>query len=99
MAEVDVLGIRTSDPLLELLVVTFNAPTQLGVVDQPLEADVFRKCREPIFDRLLLALRPSDQQPFFRPAIAELVARERRKPRGECFRRAFTPGDRTPGAC
>src|SRR5215813_12856493 len=54
------------DLLLELLVIALDAPAQLGVVDQPTEADVVWKRREPVLGRLLLALRPFDQQPFFR---------------------------------
>src|SRR3954447_22338960 len=40
--------------LLELLVVAFDAPPELGKFDQALEADVLRQRREPVFGGLLL---------------------------------------------
>src|ERR1035441_10110506 len=49
------------DLLLEFLIVALDAPAQLGDVDQLAEGDVFRKGREPVFGRLVLALRPLDQ--------------------------------------
>src|SRR5207244_6104962 len=54
------------DLLLEFLIVALDAPAQLGEVDQTMEGNVLRKRREPVFGRLLLALGPLDQQPFFR---------------------------------
>src|SRR3954464_3007924 len=42
------------DLLLEFLIVAFDPPSQLGNVDELTERDVFRKRRQPIFDRLLL---------------------------------------------
>jgi hypothetical protein len=59
--------------LLKLLIVALDAPAQFGDVDQPAERDVFRKGREPVFGRLVLALGPLDQQPLFRSALGELV--------------------------
>src|SRR5665647_1036763 len=61
------------DLLLELLIVTVDPPAKLGEVDQTAECDVFGKCREPVFGRLVLALRPLDQQPLFRSAGGEIV--------------------------
>ena len=58
------------DLLLELLIVALDAPAQLGEIDQAVEGDVLRKRREPVFGRLVLALRPLDQQPFFRPRFS-----------------------------
>src|SRR6266853_3324854 len=54
------------DLLLELLVVAFDAPAQLGEIDQTLKGDVLRQGREPIAGRLVLAFRPLDQQPLVR---------------------------------
>ena len=39
--------------LLELLVVAFDAPPELGEFDQAREADVLRQGREPVFGGLL----------------------------------------------
>ena len=61
------------DLLLEFLIVAFDAPAQLGDVDQTMEGDAFGKGREPIFGRLFLFLGPLDQQPFFRSALGEIV--------------------------
>src|SRR5437879_13464481 len=58
------------DLLLEFLIVALDAPAQLGAVDQTMEGNVLRKRREPGLGRLLLALGPLDQQPFFRAALA-----------------------------
>jgi hypothetical protein len=46
--------------LLEFLIIAFDAPTQLGDVDQTMEGDAFGKGREPIFGRLFLCLGPLD---------------------------------------
>src|SRR3954453_461574 len=61
--------------LLELLVVAFDAPPELGKFDQALEADVLRQRREPVFGGLLLSFRPLDQEPvlwarFAQPVVA-----------------------------
>src|SRR6516164_541911 len=52
------------DLLLEFLIVTFDPPAQLGNIDEPTKRDVSRKRRQPIFDRLLFAVGPFDQQPL-----------------------------------
>ena len=39
--------------LLELLIITLDAPAQLGGVDELGEVDILGKGREPIFDRFL----------------------------------------------
>src|SRR6266851_742703 len=46
------------DLLLELLIIAFDAPAQLGGVDQIAECDAARQGRKPILGRLLLALGP-----------------------------------------
>src|SRR3954453_15634989 len=43
--------------LLELLVVAFDAPPELGKFDHPLEADLLWQRREPVLGGLPLALR------------------------------------------
>src|SRR5437870_12365622 len=57
------------DLLLEFLIVAFDPPSQLGNVDKLTERDVFWKRRQPIFDRLLLAIGPFNQQPLCRPTV------------------------------
>src|SRR5258707_12890818 len=80
---------------LELLMVALDTPAQLGDVDEPAEGDVFRKGREPVFGRLILARGPLDQQPLFRSALGELVITMRdpnahaSKARGQPLGRAF----------
>src|ERR1700757_1698653 len=70
-----------------------------------METDVAWKSREPVLGRLLFALRPFDQQPFFWRTISGLIVAmgganaDAGKARGKRFRRAFTPGDCTPVAC
>ena len=61
------------DLLLEFLIVAFDAPSQLGNVDELTERDVFRNRRQPIFDRLFLAIGPFNQQPLLRPTVGEPV--------------------------
>src|SRR5450759_154209 len=93
-----------SDLLLELLIVALDAPAQLGGVDQPAEGDLFRKGREPVFGRLILALAPCDQQPLFRSGLSEIVIAmcdpnaHASKTRGQPLGRAFPPFDRAPCA-
>src|SRR6202041_1951577 len=92
------------DFLLELLIVALNSPAQLGEVDQRPEGDVLGKGRKPVFDRLVLALGPLDQQPLFRSAGSELVVTMRDagadagKTRGQPLGAALAPRDRTPGS-
>jgi hypothetical protein len=47
--------------LLEFLIVALNAPAQLGIIDEPSEADGLGQSREPIFGRLGFPLGPLDQ--------------------------------------
>src|SRR6186713_1868037 len=50
--------------LLELLVVPFDPPAQLGGADQVDQGGRRRQGRQPVLARLLLSFRPLDQQPF-----------------------------------
>src|SRR4030088_983661 len=84
------------DFLLELLIIALDAPAQLGGIDQIAECDAARQSREPILGRLLLALGPLDQQPFFGRFAGPFMARcnvnsHTRKPRGQPFIAAFPP--------
>ena len=92
------------DLLLELLIVAFDPPSQLGNVDEvPPERNVFRKRRQPIFDRLVVAIGPFNQQPLLRPTVGEPVIPMRDtnahtgKSRGQLLPRAFPPCDCAPG--
>jgi hypothetical protein len=90
------------DLLLEFLIVALDPPPQLGNVDEVTEHDVFRKSRQPIFDRLLLIVGPFDQQPLLRPAVGKPVIPMRDtnahtgKSRGQLLRGAFSPCDLAP---
>src|SRR5713226_2498606 len=92
------------DLLLEFLIVALDAPAQLGNIDQLAERNVFRKVRQPIFGRLLLAFGPLDQQPLFRSALAALEVTPRNanthtsKARGQALGGALAPFDRAPSA-
>src|SRR5580704_15727286 len=88
--------------LLELLIVALDPPTQIGNVDQSVEADAFGEGREPISGRLAFALGPLDEQPLFGMRLWGLVTmpdahpharKARREPRG----RTFPPLDGPPG--
>src|SRR3954467_12291319 len=88
--------------LLELLVVAFDAPPELGEFDQALEADLLRQGREPVFGGLLLSLGPLDQKPFLRAQLAQpVIAMSGSHPhsckaRGEPIGCALAPGDLGP---
>src|SRR5690349_23198644 len=64
--------------LLEILVITLNSPPQLGHVDQIDQGGRGRQGREPILARLLVTLRPLDQQPLLRMRLAPPVVTVRR---------------------
>src|SRR3954468_13128152 len=91
--------------LLEVLVIALNSPPQLGHVDQIDEGGRGRQGREPILARLLVTVRPLDQQPLLRMRLAPpIVAMGRAHPhRGEAPAQhttlaALTPAHRLPGA-
>jgi len=56
--------VTEADLLLEFLVVPFDAPSELGLVDKVGQHCVRWQGREPVFDRFALALWPFDQEPF-----------------------------------
>src|SRR3954469_22294337 len=86
--------------LLELLVVAFDAPPELGKFDQAREADVLRQGREPVFGGLPLAFRPLDQEPLLGTGLAPMIVAVRRpdpqagKARGQRLDGALPPRDR-----
>src|SRR5215207_5111709 len=88
--------------LLELLVVAFDAPPELGEFNHAREANVLRQGREPVFGGLLLAVRPLDQEPFLRAHLAQpVVAMSGSHPhpckaRGEPIGCALAPGNLGP---
>src|SRR6266404_765221 len=89
------------DLLLEFLIIALDTPAQLGGIDQIAERDVFRKCLEPVFGWLILALGPLDQQPVLCRLLGTFVAgcnahTHTCKPRGQPFVGAFPPADRAP---
>src|SRR5271167_231354 len=89
------------DLLLELLIIALDAPAQLGGVDQIAEWDAARQGREPVLGRLVLALGPLDQQPFFGRLAGPFMARcnvntHTRKPGGQPFIAALPPLDGAP---
>src|SRR6266849_6563578 len=91
------------DLLLELLIIALDAPAQLGSVDQIAECDAARQGREPIFGRLLLALGPLDQQPFFGRFAGPFTARcnvntQPRKSGGQPLIAALPPLDCVPSS-
>src|SRR5215210_8381661 len=59
--------------LLELLIVAFDAPPELGQLDQALKANVLRQGREPVLGGLLVSFGPLDQEPFRRARLAQPV--------------------------
>src|SRR3954447_15905875 len=88
--------------LLELLVVAFDAPPELGEFNQARETNVLRQGREPVFGGLPLAFRPLDQEPFLRARFAQpVIAMSGSHPhpceaRGEPVGYALAPGDLGP---
>src|SRR3954469_1281765 len=88
--------------LLELLVVAFDTPPELGEFNQGRETNVLRQGREPVFGGLLLVFRPLDQEPFLRAQLIQpVVAMSGSHPhpceaRGEPIGDALAPGDLGP---
>lgn len=64
--------------LLEILVVTFNAPTHFGHSHQTFERGVGRQCGQDVFLRFALPFRPFDQEPLFVPQFGPPVIPVRR---------------------
>jgi hypothetical protein len=90
--------------VLQLPIVVFHSPAQLGQVDQPLQQGVGREVREPVLDRLGFAVGPLDQQPAHRQLPTAGGAAQpdpgrthpqRHEPGGQRLAvGAFAPGDR-----
>src|SRR4030095_12133887 len=86
--------------LFELLIIALDAPAQLGEIDQAFEGDVSCQRRAPIFGRLVRALGPLDQQPFFTLPLAAMggAHAQTRKARRQSLGGGLAPADRAPGA-
>src|ERR1700738_1199846 len=87
------LEVSQSKLLLQLLIVTLDAPAQLGQVDETLKGDVLWQRGRPVFGRLLLAFWPFNQKPFFGMAFAAMSGAhaQARKARGKSFAAALAP--------
>ena len=58
------LVVAQAEILLEVLVVTLDAPTHLGFKHHALQRHVLGQRAEPVFERLGIALGPLDEQPL-----------------------------------
>ena len=56
----------------QLLIIALDPPSQLGEINQTLEADILGQSGKPILGRLGFSFRPLDQQPFFGARLAQL---------------------------
>lgn len=85
--------------LLQLPVVALNTPAHLGDIDQLFQRGIRRGCRQKVFQRFGITLRPLNQQPLRRAqgaAPAVLMGSthpEGRKARTQGFVGALTPGN------
>src|SRR5215470_11652693 len=91
-----------ADFLLEVTVIMLDTPAQLGEIDEPAQRHVRVDGCEPVFDRLVLALGPLDEQRLFGETC---FAPDRRnahahtgKARPQLLIGAFPPRDSAPGA-
>ena len=91
-----------ADLLLQVLIVSLDAPPEFCGVDQVCEADFVGQRAEPVLRRLLLVPGPFDEEPFFRPTLPQLLVAMGgsdpgpREPRCELASRALAPGDGFP---
>src|SRR3954466_14467062 len=83
--------------LLEILIIPLNPPAQLGPVNQIDQGGRRRQGREPVLGRLLVALRPLDQQPLPRMRLgpANIAMGGAHPQRGEAPTQV-TPAARAP---
>lgn len=104
-APTSALTMAKADLLLEFLIIPFDPPSQLGLIDEVRKLAIFRQDREPVLGRFDLALRPLDEEPFLIPWCgAPVIAMSRTdadggKARGERRLGALAPGDAAPGDC
>jgi len=88
--------------LLEVLIVTLDAPTHLGLKHHALQRRVLGQRGQPVLERLSVPLGPLDEQPFgFAHFIAQVVPVRRAHPhpgeaRAQFGVRSFAPGDGVP---
>src|SRR6186997_545518 len=83
--------------LLEILIIPLNPPAQFGPVNQIDQGGGRRQGREPVLARLLVVLRPLDQQPLLRMRLGPPIVTMRRThpQRGEAPAQV-TPATRAP---
>jgi len=97
------LVVAQSHLLLQILIVSFDAPSEFRGIDEIHEARALGQCAEPILRWLGLILGPFDEKPLFGPALLELLIAmggpdaQSGKPGREVIGRAFAPGDPLPG--
>jgi hypothetical protein len=95
------LIVAEPDLLLEVLIIAFDPPAQLGQCDQLLEGRGGSQGGEEVLGRLRLAARPFDQQPLFGPRGGPPgipmggANAHRRKPGSQWAGAALPPGHRT----
>src|SRR5258708_4891730 len=86
--------------LLEVLIVAFDTPAQLGEIDQAREADVLRQGGQPVLRRLGLALWPFHQQPLFGAYTLRIATGgahpQAGDPGGQSAARRLAPRDAAP---
>ena len=89
--------------LLEFLIVALYPPTHFGGCNERREVGIGWQGRKPKLGRRAFALRPFDQQPFFRIGLRAPVVPMRGphaqdgEPGMQGFVDAFAPCDVTPG--
>src|SRR3982751_1908698 len=88
--------------LLQFLIVALPAPTLFRLLDQRPQGAILRQRAQPVLGWFRLALRPLDQEPFFRtdtPApVIPMCGPDTypAKPRTQETGRALAPSDSTP---
>jgi len=59
--------------LLELAIIPFDPPPQLGRGNEIAQDCRFRQCGKPVFERLLVTFGPFDEEPFLVARMPEIV--------------------------
>ena len=88
--------------LLQVLIVTLDAPALVGGTDQFTQGSALGQRRQDVFDRLSFDCRPLNEQPFLwvRTCLASVAARManpyRREPATQWLVGVLTPGEPAP---